>query len=462
MGHNIKNAQASLQNGTHYDGTYSYDSMDLFTLMSTVDGEQYSKLSDNLAHKNVIEPDKQSDECALQRIAEGVLDVCKEVECIAKTDVPEKLRPYFTTEGQHNNIDKPFFPAVSRSGLVFVTDEHHQSVFFYRQSGIPRQIRFIGGKSASPVMSEVDPLLQREAEASNVTWKCVAGLCFFQNERYVLVVDSYFRTIRVISANKVVTKDGEAADKVQSISNLRRFPNMQLKVRAFKITNKPNIVPFSLCEVPGGLIAVTDPVNRTVEILKISGDMKSAFSTITVHSEAFIRPFDVAWTKMETLIITDPGEGESGFVHVACIRENNVLNSLQSVSTWGVCTNEDHIFVSAKNEHIVLTYDPHLNIMNVVIGFSGEAGVADGPLAKTRLTSPVGLACRGSSLYIAERPDEMQGAVRVVQDLTGLIKFQSIWQGVARSFGMVSRREKAYLTKSSPQHIPKTNTIFMS
>ena len=55
--------------------------------------------------------------------------------------------------------------------------------------------------------------------------------------------------------------------------------------------------------------------------------------------------------------------------------------------------------------------------------------------------SPVGIACRGSSVYIAEHPTDRQMSIQLFQYLAGLKEFQLIWHLANKAFGMVSKKE---------------------
>ena len=57
------------------------------------------------------------------------------------------------------------------------------------------------------------------------------------------------------------------------------------------------------------------------------------------------------------------------------------------------------------------------------------------------LHSSVGIACKGSSVYVADHPTDRQGSILLFQYLAGLKEFQSIWYLVRKAFGMVSRKE---------------------
>ena len=63
-------------------------------------------------------------------------------------------------------------------------------------------------------------------------------------------------------------------------------------------------------------------------------------------------------------------------------------------------------------------------------------------LTMNHLHSPVGIACRRSSVYIAEHPTDRQESIRLFQYLFGSKVFQSIWYLVSKAFGMVSRKDR--------------------
>ena len=67
---------------------------------------------------------------------------------------------------------------------------------------------------------------------------------------------------------------------------------------------------------------------------------------------------------------------------------------------------------------------------NVIVGQNDNAKFDDGPTQSGLLHSPVGIACRRSSVYITEHLTDGQGSIRLFQYLYGLKEFQSIWQGI--------------------------------
>ena len=82
-----------------------------------------------------------------------------------------------------------------------------------------------------------------------------------------------------------------------------------------------------------------------------------------------------------------------------------------------------------------------------LIGIKGVSGFSDGCSSVATLSSPVGLAARGSTLYIAEYPDMVDGAIRVCSGLAGVVNFKTIWRDITSCFGMMSKRERSYYLK---------------
>ena len=108
------------------------------------------------------------------------------------------------------------------------------------------------------------------------------------------------------------------------------------------------------------------------------------------------------------------------------------------------CTDEDGLNV------IELKHDGNIQVtcltpdrkkdgleLNVIVGKHNPA-FDDGPTQSGVLHSSVGIACRESSVYIAEHPTDLQGFIRLFQYLAGLKEVQSIWHLVSKVSGMVS------------------------
>ena len=72
IGHQIKNAQASLERGTHFDGRFAYDSTDLSLLFTTAEDEVAELMLKGVSHKALAQLDKHCNEQSLQRVSEHV------------------------------------------------------------------------------------------------------------------------------------------------------------------------------------------------------------------------------------------------------------------------------------------------------------------------------------------------------------------------------------------------------
>ena len=89
--------------------------------------------------------------------------------------------------------------------------------------------------------------------------------------------------------------------------------------------------------------------------------------------------------------------------------------------------------------------------MCLALGMDDDPGQNDGPKESARLCYPAGLAARGTCLYIAEHPSDIQGAIRMACSLQGLIRFQSTWREIAEGMGLVSKRVRS----SHPEYAAK-------
>ena len=76
IGHQVKNLQASLGRGTHFDDENIYDDTDLTLIMSTGTNEAAEKMNKEVAHGTLAQPDKHTDERALQRVSGPLTEAC--------------------------------------------------------------------------------------------------------------------------------------------------------------------------------------------------------------------------------------------------------------------------------------------------------------------------------------------------------------------------------------------------
>ena len=91
-------------------------------------------------------------------------------------------------------------------------------------------------------------------------------------------------------------------------------------------------------------------------------------------------------------------------------------------------------------KHCVYQLDIANKTFRPVIGSYDTEGQKDGPSDKATLSHPAGIVSRGDVIYIVEHPPNYQGAIRMYYSLDGLINFQSSWNGIASSVGLISRR----------------------
>ena len=115
---------------------------------------------------------------------------------------------------------------------------------------------------------------------------------------------------------------------------------------------------------------------------------------------------------------------------------------------FAIVESVERIFMSDTGKHCVYQIDARNNSVTPAIGLHERSGEDNGPLNTAKLRSPTGLVSRGSRTYIGKHPDEIQGAIRVCFSLEGLIKYQSVWNEISTTMGLVSKR----LSVTEPEH----------
>ena len=173
IGYHLKNAQASLERGTLFDGKYSFDATDILLSLITSKDDVFEKISSGLAHAALGQFDKHSDEHALQRISKNVTKGLTDIGSIVKTDIPEVLRPWFAQN--HSKIGSILFVTLSASGIVFCTDDYNQQLFYYRQTPIPRRVVFLTSGKTEEV-EDITPNAPKTVSSKKVKWSSISGL----------------------------------------------------------------------------------------------------------------------------------------------------------------------------------------------------------------------------------------------------------------------------------------------
>ena len=160
---------------------------------------------------------------------------------------------------------------------------------------------------------------------------------------------------------------------------------------------------------------------------------------------------------MDIIAVTDVSPNQNT-LHLVSINTREVYDSLiKGIAPFAVCMMGSLLVESDKLSHSIYTYDWSSKELKLLVGKIGESGFMDGPSATSTSTSPVGVASRDSTLYIAESPAEHQVPIRVFLNLEGLVIFKSIWRGIGHCFGMIYKHEKNYMLKKDPPHDVSTS-----
>ena len=433
IGHQVKNAQASLERGTQFDGTNIYDATNLTLIMSTGTNEVTEKMNKGVAHGTLAQLDKHSDEHALQRISEPVTEACKAMDKVIRTDIPELRRPWFADN--HNEIISPLFLAVSKYGVVFYTDESKNTVSFYRQTPLPRKIHIVSGGEGEGDDDNV-PLAPQKVSCKSAKWKTIASLAFIDSQTKIIVVDTKLPSVRLISG----------------IKQLWRSPNKNLDRCRLEIQGQPRVFhPFAVKTKNDNSrrLLLTDPTASVIYLAEISEEWTSMRILRNIKADGIRYPVSCYPYSQDTLIVTDVDQ-QSPAVHFVTIEEEEARklfffenNHFSFKLPFDICELNGSVFVTDNERHCVFNLDVEAGSMAPVIGMYNDAGEEDGPIEIAKLSHPNGIAVRGSVIYVAEHPREYQGAVRVMYSLQGLVSFQTIWRGIAYSMGLISKRSTA-------------------
>ena len=79
VGHHLKNAQASLERDTHFDGHFTYDPKDIWIAACASNEQQHSMLFQCLSQRPLSQLDKHSEELALQRVSDPVISTLESI-----------------------------------------------------------------------------------------------------------------------------------------------------------------------------------------------------------------------------------------------------------------------------------------------------------------------------------------------------------------------------------------------
>ena len=445
IGHQVKNAQASLERGTHFDGRHSYDSTDLSLLLSSAKDDVVERMLKGVSHKAISQLDKHSDEQSLQRVSESVINACGEVEKLVRTDIPELRRPWFAED--HSGISSPLFLVISKAGVVYYTDDSNQSLSCYRQTPLPRKLIPISKGSAQVndqgVPDDDVPFAPESVPSEKGKWVSISGLALTNGEQDLLVCDSKLCSIRI----------------VKNVARIVRHPSYKTSVSTLKVLGQSQqFQPFS---IRSGLpnkeqVLVTNPVAGKIYLCALSDDYTSITICRTIESPELSHPIDCLYFADNVIVVTDclSTDELSGEVKVVIIEDSGVKEAFKFGAAHGVafpfglCEMDGEIYFSDHLKHCIFKINFSEQSAAVILGHLNDPDQTDGPSNSAKLCFPAGVAARGACLYVAEHPSEFQGAIRMASSLKGLVQFQSTWHDIAESMGLVSERARS----SDPLH----------
>ena len=264
-----------MERGTHFDGSYTYDSKDLWVAASTSEEKQVEILFKGLSQRAFSQIDKHSEELALQRVSDQVISTVDSICSFAKTDIPKLYKPWTSKSSNHSSlIGTPLFICISKRGLVFYSDDNKPGIFFYRQIPIQRKIYTIS--SGCLADEENDTVAHSEIKAKEARWKSIAGLALMntfnpekQSTKFddlLLVADTSSQTIRCIPKVSCLWKSPR---ETFSMYKLQIFDNDE---------SQDDFFPFA---VRSGLpndnqFIVTNPVKAKINLMQLSLGYKEA------------------------------------------------------------------------------------------------------------------------------------------------------------------------------------------
>ena len=277
VGHHLKNAQASLERGMHFEGSYTYDSKDLWIVASTVSEGQQRFLSEGLSSRALSQLDKHSEELALQRVSQPVIDVLNSIGYCLRTDVSELYKPWTSTSSDHSSlIGTPLFLCISRRSVVFYTNDNLSGVFYFRQSPIQQKLHKISmGHLEEDNIKDLIGF--SETKAKEAKWKSIAGLAVMN------VYDPLKNTTKYDDILLIADTELQAIRCSLSVSLFWKSPRDTFAIYKLKIVfgsdmEEEGFYPFS---VKGGLpnekqFIVTNHVRAKIYLMQFQVSHKEA------------------------------------------------------------------------------------------------------------------------------------------------------------------------------------------
>ena len=280
------------------------------------------------------------------------------------------------------------------------------------------------------------PDAPNKVRCDQAKWKEIGGLALCDENCKLVVLDSGFCSIRVIA----------------NVGQLWRRPKTVLHIMRLTIHgNDFNFSPFatSMCRPHSRRALITDPKNGCICLTEVSGDFTVLSIIRKIVTDEIERPICCLQLTPDALIVTcvshhftSDGTGVKFLTVDDEIKvEYSIHNTDFSIGfPFGICEDTNGICVADYAKHCVYHLDIANETFRPVIGSYDTEGQEDGPSDKAILSHPACIASRGDAIYIVEHPPNYQGAIRMYYSLVGLINFQSSWNSIASSVGLVSRR----------------------
>ena len=168
-------------------------------------------------------------------------------------------------------------------------------------------------------------------------------------------------------------------------------------------------------------------------LIELSQSYKEAVVLRIIIQEKICRPLDCTYLNDRYYCTDEDGLNvielkQDGNIRVTCLNPDRKIKFRFGIVAADdtLKDNRQCLLVSDFKSHSVMKIDEDGLELNVIVGHYGNPGFDHGPTQSRLLHSSVGIACRGSSVYIAEHPTNRQGSIRLFQYLSGLKELQSI------------------------------------
>ena len=207
---------------------------------------------------------------------------------------------------------------------------------------------------------------------------------------------------------------------VSNISCLRRSPRETFSIYKLNLVfdheqEGADFFPFSLkTGVPNEYQLIdTNPVSSKIYLIELSQSYKEAVVLRIIIQEKICCPLDCTYLYDRYYCRDEDGSNvielkQDGSIQVTCLNPDRKIKFPFGVVAAYIPfkDNRKRLLLSDFKSHSVIEIDEKGLEFNVIVGKYYNQGFDNGPTHGGLLHSPVGIACRGSSVCIAEHPTE--------------------------------------------------------